>query len=539
MKKLTELKFEDLSTEQKIGMVMAGIITTVKKGKEDEYGTFEENVDFVIDLIKKHSLGAVWVSPDLLKNHPDIMPRIKEAADYPVLIFTDAENGLGDYKIGRHNSIGVADSEEYAYAFGKVTAITARKMGYNVVCDPVLDLRDKAGPTGGPLRSLGPDKHRVTQLGAAIAQGLHDGGVLSVAKHYPSAFVPFDTHMGPAVSEESYETIVNYKLYPYLELSKRGLIDGVMVGHTTVNAIDPERPSSVSKKVTDVIRNLGFDGFMITDALDMMGLRAKYGDEKMKGMCIAGGVEFILPWFSAKKAYFDLKKCYEEGMFTDERLDEAVKRVLAAQHKANLLSEPKFTEITEEDAANVRAINENSVCVITDEGVPTTLPRDGKHFFAVVVKSDTDIKDGGKVTVDTFTNHWYKPEKIFKQLGELFPNSTIHAISEFPSARQNAELLSASLGYKDVVFITFAEAPAYTGSDRFTPRLIGLMDAMQLTGRITTQLHFGSPFVLDELPHIPRRLIGCVSEGSVSVGLDVLAGVKESKGKMTYKVNLK
>lgn len=539
MGKLKELKFEELTTEQKIGMVMAGIITPVKKENVDKYGTFEENVDFVIEQIKNHALGAVWVNPRELAKHPDLMPRIKEAADYPILIFTDAENGLGDYTIGRHNSIGVADSEELAYAFGKVTAITARKMGYNVVCDPVLDMRDKAAPTGGPLRSLGPDKHRVTQLGAAISQGLHDGGVLSVAKHYPSAFVPIDTHMGPSVSDESYDSIVNYKLYPYLELSKRGLIDGIMVGHTTVNAIDPERPSSVSKKVTDVIRNLGFDGFMITDALDMMGLRAKYGDEKMKGMCIAGGVEFILPWFSAKKAYKDLVDCYNEGMFTDERLDEAVKRVLAAQHKVNLLAEPKFTEITEEDAAKVRAINENSVCVITDEGVPTTLSRDGKHFFAVVVKSDTDIKDGGKVSVDTFTNHWYKPEEIFKQIEELFPNSTIHAISEFPSARQNAELLSSSLGYKDVVFITFAEAPAYTGSDRFTPRLIALMEAMQLTGRITTQLHFGSPFVLDELPHIPRRLVGCVSEGSVSVGLDVLAGIKQSNGKMTYKVNLK
>ena len=539
MKKLTELKFEELTTEQKIGMVMAGIITPVKKENVDKYGTFEENVDFIIEQIKNHALGAIWVNPRELIKHPDLMPRIKAAADYPILIFTDAENGLGDYQIGRHNSIGVADSEDLAYAFGKVTAITARNMGYNVVCDPVLDMTDKENATGGPLRALGSDKYRVTELAAAEAQGLHDGGVLSVAKHYPSAHVDIDTHMGPSVSHESYDSIVNYKLYPYLELAKRGLIDGIMVGHKTIVSIDPERPASVSKKVTDVIRNLGFEGFMITDALDMMGLRAKYGDEKMKGMCIAGGAEFVLPWFSAKKAYADLKLCYEEGLFSDERLDEAVKRVLEAQHKVNLLSEPKFTEITEEDAQKVKAINDNSVCVIADEGVPATLSRDGKHFFAVVVKSETDIKDGGKVSVDTFTNHWYKPEKIFNQLEELFPNSTVRAISEFPSPRQNSELLSSSLGYKEVVFITFAEAPAYTGSARFTPRLIALMDAMQLTGRITTQLHFGTPFVLNELPHIPRRFIGCVSEGSVSVAIDVLAGIKQSNGKMTYKVNLK
>ena len=71
-----------------------------------------------------------------------------------------------------------------------------------------------------------------TELAEAVVRGLHDGGVLSVAKHYPSTSAAVDTHMGPAVSEESYERIVDYNLYPYLELSKRGLMDGIMVGAT-------------------------------------------------------------------------------------------------------------------------------------------------------------------------------------------------------------------------------------------------------------------------------------------------------------------
>ena len=169
MKELKELRFEDLNTDQKIGMVMAAIVNSPRPQDRDKYGTFQSNFDFVIELIKNHSLGAVWVTPTMLDYFPEVMPRLKEAADYPLLIFTDAENGFGDYKIGRHNALGVADSEELAYVFGKVTAIEARKKGYNVVCDPVIDMTDWSAPCGAPNRSMGSDKYRVTALAAAEA----------------------------------------------------------------------------------------------------------------------------------------------------------------------------------------------------------------------------------------------------------------------------------------------------------------------------------------------------------------------------------
>ena len=535
---MTELKFEDLTLEQKIGMVMAGTIIPVRKHEISKYGTFEENVDFVIDLIKKHSLGAVWVAPTLLERYPDIMPRIKAAADYPLLIFTDAENGLGKFKIGRHNALGVADSEELAYMFGKLTAIQARSLGYNVVCDPVVDMTDYSSPCGGPNRSLGSDKYRVAALAAAEARGLHDGGVLTVAKHYPSVTTEIDPHMAPCASNESLEYIVDYKLYPYRELSRLGLLDGIMKGHVTSLAIDPDYPTSVSIKSSELIRSLGFDGFMITDALDMMGLRARFGDEKMKGMCIAGGNEFILPWFSAKKAYFDLKKCYEDGVFSEERLNDAVKRVLAAQHKVALMSEPKYREITEEDEKTFEKINLASVYSVLDEGVESSIKRDGNHFFAIMISNTLALSNEGKITTDTFTHKWYYPDKVEEKIKELFPNSKCQFFYEQPTPRQNADVLSYSLGADEVIFLTYGEAPASSGSDRFTPRVLTLMQAMAMTDRFQTHLHFGNPFVLDEAPHAKRRLIGCVSADSVTVALEILAGMKKPEGKPTYNAKL-
>ena len=108
---MKELKFEELSVKQKLGMVMCGLIPCENRT--------EENDEYVLDLIRNHCLGAVWVNPST-KDLDKIMARIKEVADYPILIMTDAESGMGDYKIGKHNNLGMADSEELAYAFGRL-----------------------------------------------------------------------------------------------------------------------------------------------------------------------------------------------------------------------------------------------------------------------------------------------------------------------------------------------------------------------------------------------------------------------------------
>jgi len=538
MKKLVELKFEDLTIEQKLGMVVCGTLLPVRDSEVDKYGTFEENIEFVVELIKKHSLGAVWIDAGRTLKHPEIMARVREAADYPILIFTDAERGIGEYKIGSHNAMGIADSEELAYAFGKVVGATARKLGYNVVCNPLLDMTDFHSACGGPNRYIGSDKYRVAALAGAEAEGMHDGGVLTVAKHYPGINTAIDSHMAPDVCNDSIERIIDYNLYPYVELSKRGLIDGIMKGHHTLPSIDADYPVSVSMKATELIRGLGFDGFMITDALDMMGLRAKYGDTSLKGRAIAGGNEFALPWFSAKKAYFDMVECYNAGMIPDEILDAAVKRVLAAQHKAMLI-EDNAESLTDEDIENFKKINTCSVYSMSDEGVFNFISREGKHYFALMVPNQAQTTDDGKLVDEKFTHKWYTPGLIVKKIKELFPNSECRVIYEHPTQRQNADVLSYSLGCEDVVFITYGACAPSEGSDKFTPRLLALMQAMQMTDRLTTMLFFGNPFVMEDAPHIKRRLIGTASMGSMEVALDILAGKGEALGKPTYNVKLK
>ncbi len=523
---MKELKFEELTTKQKLGLVNTAMIG----GK-----TTEEDMAFLCDLIRNRALGSVWVQWDQhWKDHTsqEFVKMVRDLADYPILIMTDAECGLYDHFAAYHNAIGRTGSEKHAYAFGKVTAAVARKVGYNVICNPILDVK-----ITGTVRSLGSDKHEVARLGAAIVRGMHDGGVLSVAKHYPSGSNPknIDSHMTEGYSEQTVEELIDEGLYAYRELMRENLLDGIMTGHHRFINIDPDAPASLSKPVIDIIRELGFEGFAMTDALAMMGIRAKYTDEESMPLSVAAGNEFAFMCNSKTKFNQEaLYAGYEKGIITDERLDEAVKRVLAAQHKVMLMEETEYPELDEDTLDTFRRIDKDSVFVKVDEGLTHNISRDGKHFFALMVRNESTVDSGGDIDVDTFSNGWLYPTKVIAKIHELFPNSAVQAFHQFPRQSHNYDILNESIKYDDVIFLTFTEPLAYTGSEHLTRRVETLIGAMQNTNRVSTLIHFGNPCVLGNLPHIPRYILGSLSKASVEACLEVLAGEYEPKGVLTY-----
>lgn len=521
---MREIKFEELTTRQKLGMVFApclhGEIT-------------EEESEFLYQLIRERSLGAVWIQ-FYHDNAAEKIRKVKEIADYPILIMTDAESGIGDYTVGKHNAIGTTGSEKHAYAFGKVLGTTAKKMGYNVVCNPVLDMKDNS------MRSLGTDADKVTALAMAEARGLHDGGVLTVGKHYPGGrnINKIDSHMGESVSDETEESLLNYALKPYIALNEAGLLDGIMASHMKMLNIDDKHPASLSGNVIDIIRKQGYEGFVITDALNMMAICSKYDEIESKALALNGGIDLLLPFvFDSSKQFKKLEEAYEKGLISDEYLDKAVKRVIAAQHKTTLL--PKDSEISEEEFKTFNSINKDGIYTKTDEGVSTTLSRDGKHYFIITVKQEIDTS-GKRADVDTFSgNGWLDPERISKKIEELFPNSKYQFIHEFPGQFELMSAFEESIGYENVVLMTFAEFVAFTGMPSLTRRLESFVEAMQLTNRISTLIHLGNPDVLEALPHIPNIIFGGHSRESIDTCFEVLAGEYPANGIPTYEVNLK
>lgn len=523
---MKELKFEDLSIKQKLGMLLTATYSSWHRSDELD--------EFIIKMIKEHSLGSIWIQAGL-PNAEDLIKMVKDVADYPILIVTDAESGIGDYKVGKHNAIGCTGSEKHAYAFGKVVGATARKMGYNLVCDPVVDLSND-----GNMRSMGCDEKQVALLAKAMVKGMHDSGVLSITKHYAGGnnVGDVDSHMAPTHSDNTKEELLNYYLYPYLELIKEDLLDGIMVGHKIYDKIDPKMPASLSKPMIDLIREQGFNGVAMTDALLMMSIRSKYDFDKSIPLSIMAGIDLSLPYNSSgvKTNYEALCNAYENGELSDDVIDAGVKRVLEAQHKAFEL-EKQAKELTDEDIEIFNNINKDGIYAKTDDGISIPISKDGKHFFVVLAKIDAYYAEG-KVEVDTFSGGWHNPEAIKTKIKELFPHSDFYIVGEWPAAWQNSEILSKSVEYDDVIFVTFTERLAYAGPECLTSRIIALYDSLNRMNKLSTVVHFGNPFVLESLGHVSRYIIGGHSSDSINAALEVLSGDYPANGKPTYNAKL-
>ena len=529
---MKELNLKDLTPIQKVGMTMCGRVYNRLDNTLDE-----ENLQYALDLIKNHSLGAIWVDQGI-ERFDETMKRIKETADYPILIVTDAESGFGADKIGKHSAIGMTGSEELAYIFGKVTGNRARKAGYNIVCNPIVDMVTSNCMCNMTMRAMGGDKEQVTRLAAAEIRGMHDAGVLSICKHYPSpnGDNEMDSHMAEGLSLETKEELLQYALYPYLELMKEDLLDGIMTGHYRLPNIDPDYPASLSEKVIGIIREQGFSGIAITDALIMMGIVAKFGRVDCNGLAIQNGNDLALTWSVNKTCHEAMLSCYERGILTEDKLDIAVQRVLDAQHKTTLFAE--YTELTAEELALYSRINTDGISAVADEGLECFIDKNGKHFIGVQYPNGS-VDVTGKISVDTFTTAWYKPQKIVEQLEKTFPNSKILLMNEFPSNLDNMHLVSDNVKYDDVVLITFIDGKAYQGEESFSGRFVTAVKAMQRTNRVSAILHFGNPFPIEQLPHIPRVIMGGQSETAVETGIKVLAGEYPAKGVKLYDVKLK
>jgi len=518
------LNRQELSPEQKIGLLLCA---NLNHGEND--------LEYALTMIREHRLGSVWV-PFHLANRDDIIRRVREAADYPVLIMCDAENGYPGYEIPSAISLSATSAKDiYARAFGRLTSTLYARLGYNTVCNPILDRKKINSPCGGNTRSMSPDKEIVARLGAEIIRGMHEGGTLSVAKHYPSPqkLKPYDSHMREGFAEDTRDELIEDALYPYIKINEEGLLDGVMVGHVLLPNIDPELPASLSRPVMDILRELGFNGFYMSDALMMMGVALKYGNYKPTAMAVAAGCDLPLSWgITCKEAYDVLLEAYREGSITEEQLELSVGHVLAAQEKIERL--PQGAEILPEDIECVKRISRECISGVIEEGLAPSISRDGKHLFIIMVDSSLPAEQ----EFDAFAVDWYKPKAIESRIRELFPNSDAVTHPNFPNAKQNYFLFKRQEKYDDIVYITYYKSEAFIGKECLTRRTVDIMDALQSANRIAAHLHFGNPFVATDAPYIPRVLLGLGSEECVMYTLDILAGKAELLGTQPYAEHL-
>ena len=288
--------------------------------------------------------GLVYFSKNLKdpaqtkKMLQNVMEFSYEVEGLPLFTCIDDEGGRVA-RIGSNPAFGVEKigsmqeikDEKEAYEAGETIGTYLSRLGFNFDFAPDADvLTNKSNKAIGD-RSFGSDSDRVVKMAAAFSDGLHSQNVLSSFKHFPGhGAVQGDTHDGFAYTDKTYEELLKSELKPFMAAGSLG-VDAVMAAHISVPEITGEdTPCTLSEKmITDVLRrDLGFEGLIITDALDMGAITQNYTSRQAAVLAFQAGVDMLLMPRDFKQASEGILEAVEKGEISEERIDESLRRII-------------------------------------------------------------------------------------------------------------------------------------------------------------------------------------------------------------------
>lgn len=297
----------------------------------------EAGIEALAPLLERYPSGGVIVFGEGAERVDRLIAALRLRARGDLLVAADLERGCGQHvrefsSLPPAMAIAACPDSDAAHEAGLLTAIEARQAGIDVVFAPVADVNTAATNPIIATRSFGDDPHHVAMLASAFAAGLAEGGVLPVAKHFPGhGSTVQDSHCELARVTRTRKEIEAIDLVPFRTLIAEK-VGGLMVGHLEVPALDPVagRPATRSPSVVlDLLRaQLGFDGLVVTDALDMGGFPR---EEARAVDVLQSGIDVLLMPSDPLATGQALEEAHARGELPDEVIDAAVARVAAAR----------------------------------------------------------------------------------------------------------------------------------------------------------------------------------------------------------------
>ena len=264
-----------MTLEEKVGqMVMVGMFGQYYSYQSDEYAR-------LVRLIKEKHIGGFILWQGDVYESAVRLNMLQNLSRLPFLVSADFERGVS-MRIRRGTpfpdamAIGATRNARYAYEVGRAIAREARALGVHQNYAPVADINTNPLNPVINTRSFGSDPALVHEMVAAFVKGTVEEGVLATAKHFPGhGDTGTDSHLDLPNLPFDRARLDSVELAPFRTAIEAGA-QSVMIAHLAVPALDPSRsvPSSLSPAViTGVLqRELGFEGLVVTDAMDMRGV---------------------------------------------------------------------------------------------------------------------------------------------------------------------------------------------------------------------------------------------------------------------------
>lgn len=291
--------------------------------------------------------GIIYFSENLISREQvtgmlENMQRISmERTELPIFLAVDEEGGMvsrlyGGWisdipYIGDMYTVGSTGDSQKAYDTCRTIGTYLKELNFNVDFAPVADVFSNPENTVIGNRAFGSTADLVSSMIPMAVKGLQDAGVQATLKHFPGhGDTAEDSHSGYASSYKTLQELEQCELLPFAAGIQQNAAF-VMVGHISFpNILGSQLPASLSKEMVSGIlrKKLGFNGIVITDALNMGAIAANYTSGEAAVLAVEAGVDMLLMPGDFMSAYEAVLEAVQEGRISEARIDESVRRIV-------------------------------------------------------------------------------------------------------------------------------------------------------------------------------------------------------------------
>ena len=489
----------------------------------------------VAKYIKKYNIGGVCFFRADAEAQVNQTNAWQAMAKTPLMVSIDAEWGLAmrvnnTLAYPYQMTLGAVSDDELIYEMGQQVAEQCKRMGIHVNFAPVVDVNSNAANPVIGMRSFGEDPVRVGDKGASYALGMQSKGLITSMKHFPGhGNTSADSHATLPIVSRSIEEVRDIELAPFRHLIANG-VNGAMVGHLYFPAIEKVKNTSSSLSygvVTDLLKNeMGFEGLIFTDGLDMKGVSEKVRQDSVPYVAFMAGNDVLILPNNVPFAIKTIKAAVERDPKAASRLEESCKKILRYKYRVGLnhfkpiSTANLMNDLKKKSYLDLRQqLYEEAVTLLRNDGQVIPLSADKSIAVVTIGNGKNDVNVG-------LAERGFKTTSFVAKKEEIAAKSTdwLNRLERF-----------------DLVIVNIEKTSMFAGKNYgITDETVNFFNRLVAQNDVILNL-FACPYALDMF-RINNSVKGLVlayqdEVPAVNAVVKLLVGELEAKGTIPVSVN--
>ena len=474
-----------------------------------------------IDRWIAHGVGGFTISVGSPTEIAAKLNAMQRKSELPLLFGADFEFGAGYRARGGYflpngidlggavvfppqMALGAAGDTTLAFEQGRVTAIEGRALGVHIAYTPILDVNNNPDNPVINTRSYGEDPAMAAALGAAFVRGLQSNGMVATGKHFPGhGDTEVNSHLALPVVAASRARLDSVELVPFQRAIDAGA-GAIMTFHGAMPALDSTgAPGTLSRAVlTGLLRDdMGFDGVIISDAMDMRGVLDRYGPVEAAKLAVEAGTDILIQPLDVGQTIAAVVAGVSEGRYPESRLDVSVRRILGMKHELGLaerrtvsLDSIRAKVGNRDHHAAASTIAERSITLVRDRHRQLPLQQQPRtaRVLSVTYARRADLMAGSAFDAEL--------RSVFPGLRRV----TVNADDDQPGF----ERLLRAADSADVVIVSSYVSHAWDASTAAAPRaFVDFVRQLVARERRPIVVAMGNPYLLRQVPDVSAYVI--------------------------------